>query len=308
MGNLLSESHAGSNPAAERNCNVRFFSGAEFSFFGVEFMDRQDYYEHYQSNLQLLDCEMEQVKTAAQQAIGEKTWLETMHHDQNQIAKIDYKIKACTRLYTFLLCSWFEARLLKMLYENSSVAFTDQEIATIRSKQSNYREMNQKWKESFSIAICRSYGFSYTPNTDYTSQFVNGSIEQRNYTTVCSFFADIANAITIRNRLGHGQWDVQFNGSNTNIANYSFFVEYDNIQKLNMLKQAFNEIAEIINSYVTYKDKRNPNFNTLVGKRINNVSQIKTRIQNSNFGKYTQRLAQLHARKVENSKQNNTSN
>ena len=30
MGSLLLENHAGSNPAAERNCNVRFFSGAEF--------------------------------------------------------------------------------------------------------------------------------------------------------------------------------------------------------------------------------------------------------------------------------------
>ena len=67
---------------------------------------------------------------------------------------------------------------------------------------------------------------------------------------------------------------------------YSFFTKYDNIQKLNMLKQAFNEIAEIINSYVTHKDKHNPNFNTLIEKRINNVSQIKTRIQNSDFEKY----------------------
>ena len=271
-------------------------------------MDRKDYYQHYQSNLQLLDCEMEQVKIATQQAIGEKTWLEKMHRDQKQIATINTRIKACTKLYTFLLCSWFEVRLLKMLYENSSVAFTDQEIASIRSSQPKYREMSQKWKESFSIAICRSYGFSYAPNTDYTSQFVSGSVEQRNYTTVCSFFSDIADAITIRNRLGHGQWDVQFNGSNTNIANYPFFTEYDNIQKLNMLKQAFNEIAEIINSYVTYKDKLNPNFNTLVEKRINNVSQIKTRIQNSNFGKYADQLEKLHARKVEISKQNYTSN
>lgn len=271
-------------------------------------MDRKDYYEHYQSNLELLDCEMEQVKTAAQQAIGEKAWLETMHRDQKQIAKTDYRIKACTRLYTFLLCSWFEARLLKMLYENSSVAFTDQEIATIRSNQPRYKEMNQKWKESFSIAVCRGYGFSYAPNTDYTAQFVNGSVEQRCYSTVCSFFSDIADAITIRNRLGHGQWDVQFNGSNTNVANYSFFTEYDNIQKLNMLKQAFNEIAEIINSYVTYKDKHVSNFNALIEKRINKVFQIRTRIQNSDFEKYVQRLEKLHARKVEISKQNNTSN
>ncbi|MBE6982193.1 MAG: hypothetical protein E7437_07735 [Ruminococcaceae bacterium] len=267
-------------------------------------MDRSDYYGHYQANLQLLDCEMEQVKAAAQQAIGEKAWLEKKHRDQTQIATTANRVKACTRLYTFLLCSWFEARLLKMLYENSSVAFTDQEIATIRSNQPHYKEMNQKWKESFSIAVCRSYGFSYAPATDYTSSFANGSVEQRYYTTVCSFFSDIAEAITIRNRLGHGQWDIQFNGSNTNVANYAFFTEYDNIQKLNMLKQAFNEIAEIINCYVTNKDKHTSNFHAHIEKRINNVFQIKTRIQNSDFEKYARQLERLHARKVELSKQN----
>ena len=303
MGSLLLENHAGSNPAAERNCNVRFFSGAEF-FYGVEHMDRKDYYEHYQANLQLLDCEMDQVKIAAQRAIGEKAWLEKMHRDENQIATIDNNIKACTRLYTFLLCSWFEARLLKMLYENSSVAFTDQEIDTIRSDNPNYRKMSQKWKESFSISVCRSYSFSYNPNIDYTSQFVNGSIDQRNYSTVCSLFSDIDDAIKIRNRLGHGQWEVQFNCNNTNVANYSFFTKYDNIQKLTMLKHVFNEIAEIINSYVTYKDKRNPNFNALIEKRINNVCQIKTRIQNSDFEKYACKFEKLHARKVEISKRN----
>ena len=270
-------------------------------------MDRQDYYVHYQSNLQLLDCEMEQVKIATQQAIGEKAWLNKEHRNQKQIAVIDNRIKACTRLYTFLLCSWFEARLLKMLYENSSVAFTDSEIATIRSKHTNYGEMNQKWKESFSIAVCRSYGFTYTPNTDYTSQFVNGSVSQRNYSVVCSFFADITDAITIRNRLGHGQWDVQFNSSNTNVTNYSFFTEYDNIQRLSMLKQAFNEIAEIINSYVTYKDKHNSNFDALIEKRIKNVYQIRTRIQKSDFEKYALKLGKLHERKVEVSKRNRTS-
>ena len=286
---------------------MRFLSGAGF-FYGVEHMDRKDYYKHYQSNLQLLDCEMEQVKNTTQQAIGEKAWLEKMHRDQKQIVTIDYKIKACTRLYTFLLCSWLEVRLLKMLYEDSSVAFTDQEITNIRSNGQNYNKMNQKWKESFAIAVCKSYGFSHIPNTDYSSQFVDGSIEQKNYFTVCSFFDDIADAITIRNRLGHGQWDVQFNSSNTHVSNYHFFTEYDNIQKLNMLKRAFNEIAEIINSYVTYKDKFNPNFNSIIEKRINNLFQIKTKIQNSDFKKYAHHFEKRHARKIEISKQNKTTN
>ena len=60
--------------------------------------------------------------------------------------------------------------------------------------------------------------------------------------------------------------------------------------------------------YVTYKDKHNLNFNTLIEKRINNVFQIKTRIQNSDFEKYARQLEKLHSRKVDISKQNKTSN
>lgn len=266
-------------------------------------MNREDYYKHYQANLDLLNCEMEQIKISTQQAIGEKAWLERMHRDPNQIAVVDRKIKACTRLYTFLLCSWFEARLLKMLYENSAVAFTDSEISRIRGKTSDYNTMSQKWKESFSIAVCRSYGFSYSANTDYTSCFVTGSIEEKNYTTILGLFNEISDAITIRNRLGHGQWDVQFYSDNTSVSNYPFFSTYDNIQKLDMLKQCYNEIAEIINSYVTCKDKTNPNFNVNISDRINRILQIKNRIQNCDYQKYVNQFELKHRRKVERNRQ-----
>lgn len=249
-------------------------------------MDRSDYYKHYQANIKLLDCEIGQVKKAAQTAIGKKAWQERKGYCTEQIEATETEIKACTRLYSFLICSWFEARLMKMLYENSSVAFTDAEIASIRQ----IKTMDEKWRTSFSIAVCRSYGISYAGDADYSSHFASGSIQQRNYSDIRSLFTDIRDAITIRNRLAHGQWETQFNSSNTNIANYDFLTDYDNIQKLDILKQCFDHIGEIISAYVTCKDKSTPDFDQRIRARIKQILEKKTRIQNSDYQKYARQL------------------
>lgn len=249
-------------------------------------MDRADYYKHYQSNIELLNCEIDQVKKAAQTAIGKKSWQEKKGYSVNQIATTDKEIRACTRLYSFLICSWFEARLMKILYENSSAAFSDVEIANIRQLDT----MDKKWKTSFSIALCKSYGFTYVGDIDYTSYFTAGSLPQKNYSVIRGLFGDISDAITIRNRLAHGQWEIQFNSSNRAVANYSFLSVYDNIQKLDILKQCFDHIGDIISAYVTCKDKNNPNFDRNIQKKIQLILEKKKRIENSDYQKYASQL------------------
>ena len=70
-----------------------------------------------------------------------------------------------------------------------------------------------------------------------------------------------------------------------------------------MLKQCYNEIAEIINSYVTCKDKTNPNFNVNISDRINRILQIKNRIQNCDYQKHVNQFELKHSRKVERNRQ-----
>ena len=249
-------------------------------------MDRVDYYNYYQANLELLNYEIDLVKKAAQTAIGKKSWQEKKGHNISQIAATDKEIQAGTRLYSFLICSWFEARLMKILYENSSAAFTDTEIASIRKLDS----MDKKWKTCFSMAVCKGYGITYVGNIDYAAYFVAGSLPQKNYNNIRDLFDDIEDAITIRNRLAHGQWEFQFNSKNTAIANYTFFSMYDNIQKLDILKQCFDHIGDIISAYVTYKDKRNPRFDDNIRRKIELILEKKTRIKNSDYQKYTSQL------------------
>ena len=247
-------------------------------------MTKNDFYIVYQANLKMLEREIKLVKKSTQINLGRKLWLQENISDNSKVLSCEEDIEAGTRLYTFLICSWLEARLMKILYENSSAAFTDTEINHIRSLSS----MTTKWKESFSMAVCKSYGFTYVNAHDYTSNFTNGSTSQQNYIDILSLFVDIENAITIRNRLAHGQWDKQFNSSNTTLKNYPFFNIYTNIQKLDLLRQYYNYIADIISSYVTYKDKANTNFDSGIQNKIALIKEKKIRILNSDFDKYCQ--------------------
>ena len=258
-------------------------------------MDRSEYYQYYQANLDLLSLEIEHVKKETQHMIGKKAWQVEAQLDANQIAKTEKEIKACTRLFSFLVCSWFEARLMKILCENSSAAFTDGEINSIKRKST----MELKWQSCFNMAVCKAYGFTYMDNHNYCANFAPNSVELSNYSDICVFFNDIRDAITIRNRLAHGQWDFQFNSEGTNLVQYSFLDIYDNVQKLDILKQCYSEIAEIINSYVVYKDKRNPNFNKQIRDRICSVKNKQTRIQRVDYQKYALGLGKKYKKRQE---------
>lgn len=246
-------------------------------------MTRNDYYVSYQANLEMLNIQIAQVKNTTRLVIGKNAWQVSNHSDTHQISKSNLEVLASTRLYSFLICSWFEARLMKILYENSSVAFSDSEINTIRQLDN----MKVKWKTIFQMAICKSYCIPYVDEKkDYSSYFSGSSIAVQNYKDVLVFMPDIEDAITIRNRLAHGQWSVQFNSNNTALVNYPFLTLYDNIQKLDILHQCFEQIANVISSYITYKDKTNPNFDINIQKQIGIIQDKKIKIANMDYSKY----------------------
>lgn len=257
-------------------------------------MDRHTYYSIYQENLNLLDIEIKQVKRIAQEAIGHKNWLERNGGNPQAMAVLEKEIEATTRLMTFLICSWFEARLMKLLYEESAVAFLDQEISQIRSM----KEMSKKWKTAYLVSVGKATGISYTGSEDYSIYYPQGSVAYNNYLDVLDMFSDIEDAITIRNRLAHGQWKTQFNSNNTNTCTYPFIVLYDNVQKLDILMQIFKTIAEIINKYVVYKDKNNPNFDLQVQQLVNIVKDKKKRISSVDFSKYADKLGNTYANRL----------
>lgn len=250
-------------------------------------LDRQNLYEIYQENLKLLENELEQVKRMTQISLGKLYYERANANVQGQIKKIEYDILGSTRLYTFLLCSWLEARLKKILYENSSVAFTDNE----RRKVLSSKKMNEKWRKCLNMSVCKSYGFSYSDSqNDYAPYFINNPDAMQYYQKVCSYLDDIEQAIIVRNRLAHGQWKIPLNGNCSDFAGqevYDFLNLNDNIQKLDLLYNIYRIIAEIISSYVVYKDKiLTDNFKRDIGEKIQKIANYQQRMNKSKFNNY----------------------
>ncbi len=250
-------------------------------------MNRQELYDVYQKNLNLLENELEQVKKMTQVNLGNLYYIYLKEKESGKVKKTEKDILGSTRLYTFLLCSWLEARLKKILYEGSSVAFLDEE----RNIVLNGKSMSEKWIRCFNVSVCKSYGFTFEREVnDYRNHFNENSDEKYCYCKVCEYLDDIKQAITIRNRLAHGQWEIQLNSHENNLACdgiISFFEKYDNIQKLDLLYNIYRIIAEIISSYVVYKDKVSTNnFKSAIKQKICKIENYQQRIIKSDFDKY----------------------
>ena len=252
-------------------------------------MDRQDLYEIHQDNLKLLENQLDQVKKMVQINLGKYHYEKNTANIPATLEKLEFDILAGTRLYTFLLCSWLEARLNKILYENSSVAFSDTE----RDRVMSPTKMSEKWRNCLNMAICKSYGFHFNANQkDYSSCFPTGSPHLEYYQKVYTYLKDIEHAITVRNRLAHGQWKKQLNSKGDSLSSSdinNFFKENDNIQKLDLLHSSYKIIAEIISSYVVYKDKVSTNnFKNALKGKVTRIEAYSQRIKKSVFNDYCQ--------------------
>lgn len=262
-------------------------SNISFLFLLGDEMDRQNLYNIYQNNLELLENELGQVKKMTQINLGKLYYATLERKELGEIKKNERCVLGSTRLYTFLLCSWLEARLKKILYESSSVAFSERERSIVLSS----RTMSEKWKKCLNISVCKSYGFTFEREiNEYIDYFNDCSDEKYCYCKVYEYLGDIEQAVTIRNRLAHGQWKIQLNSNESNLASEeitSFFERYDNIQKLDLLYKVYKLIAEIISSYVVYKDKvLTNNFKQEIKDKIFKIENYQQRIMKSDFDKY----------------------
>lgn len=264
-------------------------------------MDRKELYNIYQENIELLENELRQVKKMTQMNLGKLYCInQEDKRMQGEKNKREKDVLGSTRLYIFLLCSWLEVRLKKILYEGSSVAFTEEERNIILSSKT----MGEKWRRCLNISVCKSYGFTFEARqNNYIDYFVKESEEQIYYDKVQTYLKDIEQAITIRNRLAHGQWKIQLNGKEKELANkevLQFFEIYDNIQKLDLLYNIYKIIAEIISTYVVYKDKvTTDNFKKGINKKICKIENYQKRIEKSDFTKYYSKFVKQEEKECE---------
>lgn len=241
-------------------------------------MTKSDYYEIYQKNIKLLEQQIAVTKRSTQILLGEKGYKEKINQNTESI---QYEILATTRLYSFLMCSWFEARLYKMLYEGSSEGFTESEINKILG--TGKKPLYKKWTDAYNFAICKKYGFTFGPNQDYSNNFSTAN-DSNNYKIVITLLNTIEKAIEVRNKLAHGQWHIPLTGSRKNIATDidHYLTTFDNIQKLHYQHQTYKLIAEIIHDIVVSKLTYERDFDT----KMQRIKTYQTNIRTKNFSKY----------------------
>ena len=268
-------------------------------------LDRNTLYDIHQKNIHLLEMEMEITKKTTQNKLGQYLFFKKNHDISSgnssvngKLKRYDEEILGCTRLYTFLLCSWLESRLHKILYEASSVAFTDSERLIVR-RLTHHKdiEIEKQWKICFNLALCKSFGIAYSNDinklaTKSPDLFTSCPSALRVYDKVFDYLELIKGAVSVRNRLAHGQWEIQLNSSSTNYASVdikNFLNRYSNIMELDLLFNMFKEISDIISSYVTYKDKhsnRQADFDKKIDDCIDKIETINSQLNNKKFDKY----------------------
>lgn len=260
-------------------------------------MDNQEKYESNNKNIELLKIQIEYIKKELKNELVRWKLSKDNNYPNHRIhygENFKKKILALKRLYTFLISTWFEAQLMKVIYDKSSGAFTDEEQKAILE----IKQIINKIKYIFNLTICKKYGVPFIgEEVNYTEKLPNERTKKQYQFILEIIEKDIDMAILVRNRLAHTQWEVQFNSRGSNAIEIELFRKYDNIQKLDMLYNNYKLYTELLERYITVRDVKMDTFQLEIDKLIERIEQNKIRIEKSNYLKY---LNNLSRKKVKN--------
>lgn len=230
-------------------------------------LSKNDLYDIYQKNLLAANKQLSILEEICKLKRAEYYYFEEHDSERKNKALDDYI--SSTRLYAFLLGNWYEIKLYKLIHDNSSAAFNDSEIAIIKGKQT----ISDRWKEVYRLSLNKMIDSGLV-------EIAELEIEEIDRIITGDYFAEIDELITARNRLGHGQWDTQLNGSQTNKNPLNFLIRYKTYNHLRLLRNKLDKISKIIEYIVVFKDKTSETFNNDLSKCLKEIEKIETRILN----------------------------
>ena len=166
--------------------------------------------------------------------------------------------------------NWYEIKLYKLIYDNSSAAFDDSEIAIIKGKQT----ISDRWKEVYRISLNKVRASGLLEIAELEIRQIDRIISD-------DYFTEIDDLILTRNRLAHGQWDTQLNNNQTNLNPLNFLIRYKTYNHLRLLRNKLDNISKIIECLVVFKDKTSETFNNDLTKYLKEIEKIETRILNA---------------------------
>lgn len=239
-------------------------------------LTKQQIYKIYQSNLLMCEVQIDIIKKTINKIIGEYYWNKQNNPQNSRLHKLNTELQASQRLYMFLLGNWFELRLYKILYESSLVSFNETELSEINRKKS----ISDKWKKSFDIAIGH---ISSTENWEVITRDYIDKMFQDEY------IKEIQDVITARNRLAHGQWDIQLASSGKTERTPELLVRVLNMQQAVEFYNKLKGLAEFLELFVIYKEKDTLSFEQKVSRIVNRINNTGSRVNNKDYNKYIEK-------------------
>jgi len=154
-----------------------------------------------------------------------------------------------TRLYTMMLGVWCEARLHKLLYEKG--VFSEDERHFVYSVSS----LGERWQRALELGLKKHLGFKI--GDEISKKTVKFSIFNL-YEEIREWISEhFAPAITLRNKIAHGQWIKPFTntqGEWLNTKNFSICgssiasLKNENVLTTTIKVQLIKEISVTINN------------------------------------------------------------
>lgn len=177
-----------------------------------------------------------------------------------------------TRILSLLVNSWIEVRLMKLVYTDG--AFNDSELLKIMGSKT----LEKKWTTALNLAFCNAFGLN--DPTEITEKKIAQKIVEQHSSLIRTIEDDLVPAITMRNRIAHGQWKHVFSSNPKNINDdLTRKLEQENILILQYRLRLFEALTQIIHDLAVSKDTYVRDFN-------NNFTKIENQQKNSTSADY----------------------
>jgi hypothetical protein len=185
-----------------------------------------------------------------------------------------------TKIFSHLVNSWVEVRLMKLVYECG--AFTDSEKNRIITR----KKLEERWTMALDIAFCKAFSVSNPRNINtqttvpFTARSQYGALKN-------IIKGDLLESSAIRNRIAHGQWKYAFTNDMKKISGIlTSKLGKENILILQFRLAMFKSLAQIINDLAISK----PTFRRDFDANYKRIEEQRRNSQTTDFESYKEKM------------------
>lgn len=200
----------------------------------------------------------------------------------------DKLVFANTSLLAFLLATWVEVRLHKLLYEPTGFGAADRE--RILKPLTLYG----RWRRALIVATKRAYGLSIRGRL--AEDTIPKTAFDRYSTLRNTLDEEIRPLLEVRNKLAHGQWKYPLNAKSSDVSrNTSKVIRTQNISQLQYKQTIVKALAAAIHDLAVSR----PTFERDFDKHYHNLVSARRNLKTRLFESYTAMLRANYRRGVE---------